>query len=79
MSDKITESHRLELAALMRTNDTIKGPSMIHKRLHEHLYRPMVDAGFVDWGRPPNGASDDFAGTMITQKGREFLAREARP
>ena len=71
MTDEIEE-----LRALAWMNDTLKGPSFV-LRLHWRLsgYATMVRRGLVAWGDPPEGFDRrKFAGTTITQKGRDYLA-----
>lgn len=72
----LTDEERAELSALAHVNDIMKGPSFL---LRGHWrwsgYGRFVRNGLVLWGDPPDGFDRrQFAGTTITDKGRELIA-----
>ena len=74
----LTAEQLEELDALAETNSAINGPSFLMR----HFYRdpmigPLVRHGYIAWGPPPDGFDPKrFAGTTITDKGREALSHK---
>ena len=69
----LTDEQRDELQALRKTNDELGHASFSH-RSQLGFYRPLIDAGLVEWGDPPLTFDPrTFAGATITAKGRDVL------